>query len=167
MGCFGIGGGFIWQGERQPESCSCLGFQTPRAPRFALPISSQETLYRLIWVWLESWFKKKKADSLVDKLFKKESYCAESWSQGVFQVRVDFSFSPPPPHEQSPWMLSQGAMGLSLPAGPSHWTDRQESHKPSLYCPLIFPRSPPPWNAICCLTLKLIYWHVVLCNRTH
>ena len=97
MGCFGIGGGFIWQGERQPESCSCLGFQTPRAPRFALPISSQETLYRLIWVWLESWFKKKKADSLVDKLFKKESYCAESWSQGVFQVRVDFSFSPPPP----------------------------------------------------------------------
>ena len=134
MGCFGIGGGFIWQGERQPESCSCRGFQTPWAPHFALPISSRETLQTHLGLAgeLVKKKKKKKADTPVDKLFKK-SHCAESWSQGVFQVRVDFSFSSPP-HEWSPSMVSQWAVELSLPAGPS--LDRQAG---VFTAPLSFP----------------------------
>ena len=128
--------------------------------------SPPRRLYRLSWPWLESWFKKKKkADAPVDKLLKKESHCWILKPEGISSP-CWFFINPRPTMNGLPRCCHRGQWSsVCLPA--PHWTDRQESHKPSVYRPLIFPSSPPLWNAICFLTLKLIYWHVVLCNRTH
>ena len=138
MGCFGIGGGFIWQGERQPESCSCRGFQTPWAPHFALPISSRETLQTHLGLAGElvkkKKKKKKKRQILLLISFLKRVTVLNLEARGYFKSVLIFRLAPPPPHEWSPSMVSQWAVELSLPAGPS--LDRQAG---VFTAPLSFP----------------------------
>lgn len=100
-------------------------------------------LYRLIWAWLESWFKKKKQILLLISFLKRVTVLnleARRYFKSVLIFRLAFF---PPPMNGLPRWCHRGQWSSVCLLAP-HWIDRQESHKPSLYCPLIFPSSPPP-----------------------
>ena len=129
MGCFGIGGGFIWQGERQPESCSCRGFQTPWAPHFALPISSRETLQTHLGLAGELVKKKKKKRQILLLIsFLKRVTVLNLEARGYFKSVLIFRLAPPPRNGLPRWCHSGQWSSVCLLA--PHWTGRQESLLP-------------------------------------